>query len=155
VYPTTATAYTIPSTGVLAFTLATADTGVATITLRDSWTVAASTWSSNEIVVTVTEAKIATLTVSFDKATYSPGERAVITYTAKDSAGRGLATAAIASALTPLSNAVLTDVTTHLFAEPIVEPQITDILEPASMVTSILVLKPALLPCLPMVSKLP
>jgi hypothetical protein len=112
VYPTTATAYTIPSTGVLAFSLATAETGVATITLRDSWTVAASTWSSNEIVVTVTEAKIATLTVSFDKATYSPGERAVITYTAKDSAGRGLATAAIASALTPLSNAVLTDVTT-------------------------------------------
>jgi hypothetical protein len=112
VYPTVATAYTIPSTGVLAFSLATADTGVATITLRDSWTVAASTWSSNEIVVTVTEAKIATLTVSFDKATYSPGERAVITYTAKDSAGRGLATAAISSALTPLSNAVLTDVTT-------------------------------------------
>ena len=112
VYPTTATSYTIPSTGVLAFSLATADTGVATITLRDSWTVAASTWSSNEIVVTVTEAKIATLTVSFDKATYSPGERAVITYTAKDSAGRGLATAAIASALTPVSNAVLTDVTT-------------------------------------------
>jgi len=112
VYPTTATAYTIPSTGVLAYSLATADTGVATITLRDSWTVAASTWSSNEIVVTVTEAKIATLTVSFDKATYSPGERAVITYTAKDSAGRGLATAAIASALTPISNAVLTDVTT-------------------------------------------
>ena len=118
VYPTTATSYTIPSTGVLAFPLVTAggvsgkETGTATITLRDSWTVAASTWSSNEIVVTVTEATISTLTVSFDKATYSPGERAVITYTAKDSAGRGLATAAIASALTPLSNAVLTDVTT-------------------------------------------
>ena len=117
VYPTTATAYTVPSTGVLAFSLVTApgatgkDTGTATITLRDSWTVAASTWSSNEIVVTVTEATISTLTVSFDKATYSPGERAVITYTAKDSAGRGLATAAV-TGLTAFSNATMTDVIT-------------------------------------------
>ena len=84
VYPTVATAYTIPSTGVLAFALTTAnrtngkETGVATITLRDSWTVAASTWSSNAIDVTVTSNKIATLTVAFDKATYAPGERAVI-----------------------------------------------------------------------------
>jgi len=129
VYPTVATAYTIPSTGVLAFTLATAggvtgkETGVATITLRDSWTVAASTWSSNSIEVTVTEDKIATLTVAFDKATYAPGERAVITYTAKDSAGRGLATAAV-TGLTAVSNATLTDVTatsiggTNLGASP-------------------------------------
>jgi len=111
------TAYTIPSTGVLAFTLTTAnrtngkETGVATITLRDSWTVAASTWSSNAIDVTVTSNKIATLTVAFDKATYAPGERAVITYTATDIAGRALATAAV-TGLTATSNATMTDVTT-------------------------------------------
>jgi hypothetical protein len=117
VYPTVATAYTIPSTGVLAFSLATAggvtgkDTGVATITLRDSWTVAASTWSSNAIELTVTENVISSLTVAFDKATYAPGERAVITYTAKDSAGRALATADV-SGLTAVSNATMSDVTT-------------------------------------------
>ena len=117
VHPIVATAYTIPSTGVLAFPLTTAnrtnglETGVATITLRDSWTVAASTWSSNAIDVTVTSNKIATLTVAFDKATYAPGERAVITYTATDIAGRALATAAV-TGLTATSNATMTDVTT-------------------------------------------
>jgi len=116
--PIRATAYTIPSTGVLAYALTTGnngkqgrDTGLATITLRDSWTVAASTWSSNEIVVDVRGSKIVTLTVAFDKATYSPGERAVITYTAKDSAGKVVANAEL-TGLTPVSNATLTDVTT-------------------------------------------
>ena len=110
VYPTKATGYTIPSTGVLAYTLTTTDTGVATITLRDSWTVAASTWTSNEVVVTVTGSTVATLTVAFDKATYAPGERAVITYTAKDIAGKALATAA-ATLTSTLNNATLGEVT--------------------------------------------
>ncbi len=115
--PIRATAYTIPETGVLAYTLTTGnngkqgrDTGLATITLRDSWTVAASTWSSNEIVVDVRGAKVVTLTVAFDKATYSPGERAVITYTAKDSAGKLVANATL-TGLVASSNATLTDVT--------------------------------------------
>ena len=109
VHPAVATSYTIPSTGVLAYPLTTTDTGVATITLRDSWTVAASTWTSNEVVVDVRGSTIVTLTVAFDKATYSPGERAVITYTAKDSAGKGSATAAL-TGLTALSNATMADV---------------------------------------------
>ena len=111
VFPTVATAYTIPSTGVLAYTLTTRDTGTATITLRDSWTVAASTWTSNEVVVDVRGSTIVKLTVAFDKATYSPGERAVITYTATDAAGKAVATAAL-TGLTPLSNQTMTDVTT-------------------------------------------
>jgi hypothetical protein len=111
VFPTVATAYTIPSTGVLAYTLTTRDTGTATITLRDSWTVAASTWTSNEVVVDVRGSTIVKLTVAFDKATYSPGERAVITYTATDAANKAVATAAL-TGLTPLSNQTMSDVTT-------------------------------------------
>jgi hypothetical protein len=66
------------------------DTGTATITLRDSWTVAASTWVSNEVVVTVLGNSAKSYTVAFDKATYAPGERAVITITGLDTAGRAL-----------------------------------------------------------------
>jgi hypothetical protein len=95
----------------LAYTLTTRDTGTATITLRDSWTVAASTWTSNEVVVDVRGSTIVKLTVAFDKATYSPGERAVITYTATDAANKAVATAAL-TGLTPLSNQTMSDVTT-------------------------------------------
>jgi len=71
-----------------------ADTGTATITLRDSWTVAASTWVSNEVVVTVLGNSARSYTVAFDKATYAPGERAVITITGLDTAGRALSNGA-------------------------------------------------------------
>jgi len=64
------------------------DTGVVTITVGDSWTVAGSSWTSTAIELTVTGNTMGSATVAFDKATYSPGERAVITITTKDVAGR-------------------------------------------------------------------
>jgi len=66
------------------------DTGTATLTIRDSHTVAASTWVSSGWAVTVTGETVNDLTVAFDKATYAPGDRAVITITAKDIAGRAI-----------------------------------------------------------------
>jgi hypothetical protein len=54
----------------------------------DSWTVAASTFTSTAVELTVTGNTIASATVSFDKATYAPGERGVITITTMDVAGR-------------------------------------------------------------------
>jgi len=88
----------IATTGLVTFSVPTYDTGVVTLTIRDSWTVAASTWSSEALTLTVTGTTIASLTASFDKATYAPGERAVITLTAKDSAQRGIATGSLSSA---------------------------------------------------------
>jgi hypothetical protein len=64
------------------------DTGVVTLTVGDSWTVAASTFTSTAVELTVTGNTIASATVSFDKATYAPGERGVITITTMDVAGR-------------------------------------------------------------------
>jgi hypothetical protein len=64
------------------------DTGVVTLTVGDSWTVAASTFTSTAVELTVTGNTIASATVSFDKATYAPGERGVITITTKDAAGK-------------------------------------------------------------------
>jgi len=79
------------------------DTGTATFYVRDSWTVAASSWVSSGITLTVTGETIKGLTVSFDKATYSPGERAVITLTATDAAGRAMGNKSITgfSKITP------------------------------------------------------
>jgi len=79
------------------------DTGTATFYVRDSWTVAASSWVSSGITLTVTGETIKALTVSFDKATYSPGERAVITLTATDAAGRAMGNKSITgfSKITP------------------------------------------------------
>jgi len=88
----------IASTGLVTFSVATADTGTVTLTIRDSWTVAASTWTSEALTLTVTGTTVATVTAAFDKATYAPGERAVLTLTAKDSAGRGIATGSLGSA---------------------------------------------------------
>jgi len=75
------------------------DTGTATITLRDSWTVAASTWTSSELTVTGLGTSAASVAVAFDKASYAAGEQATITITVKDLAGRA-ATAATFSSVT-------------------------------------------------------
>jgi hypothetical protein len=91
-------AATIASTGLVTFTVPTTDTGTVTLTIRDSWTVAASTWSSDELTLTITGDVVGSFTLSFDKATYSPGERAVLTITAKDAAARLMATGSLASA---------------------------------------------------------
>jgi len=102
-----AQACTIGSTGVAACSFTVSDTGTATLTLRDSTTVALSTWVSSGWEVTVTGVvPKSDLTVAFDKASYLPGERAVITITANDSAGRKIATVpgGIASLFTVTSN---------------------------------------------------
>ena len=83
----------IGSTGVAACGVNINDTGTATLTIRDSHTVAASTWVSSGWEVTVTGETIKSgMTVAFDKTSYAPGERAVITITAKDAADLLIAT---------------------------------------------------------------
>ena len=78
----------VASTARLSCGITLTDTGVVTLTVGDSWTVAASTFTSTAVELTVTGNTIASATVSFDKATYAPGERGVITITTKDVAGR-------------------------------------------------------------------
>jgi len=62
------------------------DTGTATLTVRDSFTVAASTFASSALTVTGV-GKAATYAITFDKASYTAGEQALITITGKDLAG--------------------------------------------------------------------
>jgi len=100
------------TTKVLTCSLTTADTGTASIYFADSWNVTASSFVTTAMTLTVTGNTIASTTVSFDKATYAPGERAVITITAKDVAGRVLATGATGTYAqvksTPILSSVLT-----------------------------------------------
>jgi hypothetical protein len=62
--------------------------------LRDSWTVSASTFTSNEVTLDIRGNTVASVTVAFDKATYAPGEKAIISITAKDASGKAMATRA-------------------------------------------------------------
>ena len=62
--------------------------GTAKLKIIDAATVALATATSNEITVTVTNAKIASVKLSFDKATYAPNERARIYVTPLDAAGK-------------------------------------------------------------------
>jgi len=90
-------------------TVAIRDTGVVTFTVRDSNTVARSTWASTGTDLTVHGSAAKSLTVAFDKASYAPGELAVITITGKDLADRVLPTVSggITSAMTILSTPAL------------------------------------------------
>jgi len=107
----TAHACSIQSTGKAVCQFAITDTGVATLKFGDSWTVAASSWTSNTVEVTVTGKDLATLAIAFDKASYLPGERAVITYTAKDVAGRNIGNKTLSSAFTTAASLqAMTDV---------------------------------------------
>jgi trimeric autotransporter adhesin len=63
------------------------DTGTSTLLFSDSWTVAASSWTSSAVTVTG-HGKGASYTITFDKTSYTAGEQAVITLTGKDLAGR-------------------------------------------------------------------
>jgi len=63
------------------------DTGTATIVVRDSSTVSTSTWTSAALTVRVSGSKIQSITATFDKTTYAPGEKAILTITAKDRRG--------------------------------------------------------------------
>ena len=74
--------------------------GTATITLRNLGTGATSgAIVSSPITVKVSTATPATIKMAFDKATYSPGERAFLTVTALDSAGNSVAPGTIAALL--------------------------------------------------------
>jgi trimeric autotransporter adhesin len=84
------------------------DTGVVTLTVGDSWTVAGSSWTSTGVELTITGNTVASATVAFDKATYAPGERAVITITTKDIAGRLSANGASGALAAAFSNYTLT-----------------------------------------------
>ena len=67
--------------------------GTAKITLRNKSTVALSTVTSTDVIdVTVTAGTPASIKLAFDKATYAPGEKAYITVSVLDSAGKTVAT---------------------------------------------------------------
>jgi len=65
-------------------------TGTAKFKLIDAATVALATATSNEVTVTVANNPVATIKLAFNKATYQAGEKAYITVTALDSAGKTL-----------------------------------------------------------------
>ena len=78
------------TTGLWSCALTVGDTGTAEITIRDSHSVAASTWSSTAITLTGHGTAANSVTLAFDKASYAAGEQATITITVKDTAGRNL-----------------------------------------------------------------
>jgi len=88
------------------------DTGVVTLTVGDSWTVAGSSWTSTGVELTITGNTVASATIAFDKATYAPGERAVISITTKDIAGNLSANGASGALAAAFSNYTLTGSTT-------------------------------------------
>jgi hypothetical protein len=95
----------------LSCALTTGDTGTASVYLADSWNVTASSFVTTPITLTVTGNTVASATVAFDKAVYVPGERAVITITTKDAAGRPHALNATGTLGSVTSNYTLTGVT--------------------------------------------
>ena len=101
------------------------DTGTATVKVsnRSSQSAAATstllaTWFSSTLSFTVRGTSIQSFTATFDKATYSPGEKAILTITAKDRAGNSMANGAITSAFTVTSNRAFTDVSTPTTYSP-------------------------------------
>ena len=80
------------------------DTGTATITLRDASGVTASTIASTALSFTVRGASVAKVTASFDKATYAPGEKAILTVVTKDLAGNFMDNATVNAAYTISTN---------------------------------------------------
>ena len=89
--------------------VSTISTGTANFTVIDASTVALATATSNAIAVKVSNAAAATVKIAFDKATYAPFEKAIITVTPLDSSGNTIAAVSgsyLAAALT--SNVALT-----------------------------------------------
>jgi hypothetical protein len=87
----------------------TISTGTAKFKVIDAATVALATATSNEVSVTASNQVAATVKVAFDKASYAPGEKAIITVTPLSSTGAKLAASTgnyLAAALT--SNVALT-----------------------------------------------
>jgi trimeric autotransporter adhesin len=65
--------------------------GTAKFKLIDASTVALATATSNEVTVTVSAEKAASVKLAFDKASYAPFEKATITVTPVDAAGKAIA----------------------------------------------------------------
>jgi len=76
-----------------------ADTGTASITIRNKATVSTSTIASDALSFTVRGTLVKSVTASFDKTSYAPGEKAVLTVNAKDVLGNTI-DGAITSAFT-------------------------------------------------------
>ena len=74
--------------------------GTATITVRDAATVATSTVASSAVSLTVVSNSLATVKLAFDKASYAPGEKAILSVSALDSAGKPLPAATYANLFT-------------------------------------------------------
>jgi len=73
--------------------------GTAKFKAIDAATVATATVTSNEVSAVVNDKAVASVKLSFDKATYAPGERARIYVTPLDSAGKEIAAATFANLL--------------------------------------------------------
>jgi hypothetical protein len=73
--------------------------GTADITLRDASTVALSTVASAPVAVTVNLNPAASISMKWDKASYAPGERAVILVSVLDAAGKSLPAGSKTSAI--------------------------------------------------------
>jgi hypothetical protein len=87
--------------------------GTAKFKVIDASTVALATATSNEVSVKVSAAAPATVKLAFDKSTYAPGERAVITATVLDADGNAIPTTAITNLFAAggiVSNVTLTKV---------------------------------------------
>ena len=69
--------------GMFSCTVGIADTGTSTLLFSDSWTVAASSWTSSAVTV-AGHGRASTYAITFDKTSYNAGEQAVITVTGKD-----------------------------------------------------------------------
>jgi hypothetical protein len=97
-YGTACGSYNSTLKGVLC-TLTGVKSGTAKITLRDAATIADSTVSSNAVDVTVNLNTAASISMKWDKATYAPGERAVILIQVLDKDGKSLPSGAKVNAI--------------------------------------------------------
>jgi hypothetical protein len=97
-YGTACGSYNSTLKGVLC-TLTGVKSGTAKITLRDAATIADSTVSSNAVDVTVNLNTAASISMKWDKATYAPGERAVILIQVLDKDGKSLPSGTYSNAI--------------------------------------------------------
>jgi trimeric autotransporter adhesin len=80
--------------------------GTASFKIGNSATVSAVTVSSDAVSVTATAATAATVRLAFDKATYAPGEKAVVTVTPVDASGNKIAAVSSAALLASTSTSI-------------------------------------------------
>jgi len=76
------------------------ETGVATLYVRDSWTVTGSTWVSSGLDITGIGNSAKSWSITFDKTSYNVGDQAIITITGKDAADRAVSNSATLGAVT-------------------------------------------------------